>query len=277
MKNIYRNTKYAVNEVNDLLKEHGCSLVGRYKNNRTKITILCSCNHERITTLTHWKFLKQYLCKQCTPRPTNIYFKTNNNKMHPKTFQSRLKKMNYLLTRNKKYRTDFLPENYNKTIICCVCELEKPVYLFGNDNRKTNGKISYCKLCGQQKGRERIKNQTQIQFMKFMLKSCRNTTRSRIRKGRVNMYFNITVQDIKKLAISQNNKCVYSGAELFWNSNHKNTASVDRIDSTIGYIPSNIQLVTKSVNQAKSDFTEMEFWNLIRDCCHTMSMRFEAK
>ena len=91
------------------------------------------------------------------------------------------------------------------------------------------------------------------------------------------MYFNITVQDIKKLAISQNNKCAYSGAELFWNSNHKTTASVDRIDSTIGYIPSNIQLVTKSVNQAKSDFTEMEFWNLIRDCYHTMSMRFEAK
>ena len=130
--------KLTENEVNDLLKEHRCTLVGSYKNNRTKITMLCSCNHERITTLAHWKLLKQYLCKQCTP---NIYFKRINNQMHPQKYKSRLKKMNYLLTRNKKYRTDFLPENYNKTIICCVCELEKPIYLFGNNNRKTNGKM----------------------------------------------------------------------------------------------------------------------------------------
>ena len=46
-----------------------------------------------------------------------------------------------------------------------------------------------------------------------------------------------------------------------------------------------IRILTKSqgqtqglnVNQAKSNLTEMEFWNLIRNCYHTMSMRFEAK
>lgn len=266
-----RSTKYTEKEVNDILQEHGCTLVGSYKNNITKITMLCSCNHERITTLSRWKSYKQYLCKQCSQCTQQ------KNRMHPKTFQSRLNLMNYLLTRNKKYRNDFMAENYNKTIICCLCKLEKPIYLFGQDKRKINGKMSYCKLCDVQKGRERRENQTQIQFMKCILKSCRASTKRRTKIGRVNMYFNITLQDIKNLVIAQNNKCAYSGVELFWNSNHKNTASVDRIDSTIGYIPSNIQLVTKSVNQAKSNFTEMEFWNLIRDCYHTMSMKINKK
>jgi hypothetical protein len=40
---------------------------------------------------------------------------------------------------------------------------------------------------------------------------------------------------------------------------HRGTASLDRIDSTLGYVTGNVQWVHKSVNHMKSDTPEEEF------------------
>jgi hypothetical protein len=78
----------------------------------------------------------------------------------------------------------------------------------------------------------------------------------------------ITLEYLKELWIQQSGRCVYTGWELdnpentsLWDNNHKlhpRTASLDRIDSDLGYIPGNVQFVCVMANFAKRDFQEEE-------------------
>jgi len=79
----------------------------------------------------------------------------------------------------------------------------------------------------------------------------------------------IDVKYLKELFESQNGKCAVTGVELIHGSNiNKNfMASVDRIDSSLGYIRGNVRFVSLTVNYAKNDQTEeclQEFIDIIR-------------
>lgn len=76
--------------------------------------------------------------------------------------------------------------------------------------------------------------------------------------------FNITIEYVDKLLIEQNFKCIYSGLELaIVSRNSKCDASLDRIDSKIGYEIGNVQWVHKIVNDMKGRLPHEEF---IRFC-----------
>lgn len=70
----------------------------------------------------------------------------------------------------------------------------------------------------------------------------------------------------------QNFKCAYTGEKLcfYERDDYGNiiptsgNASVDRIDSSKGYIKDNIQIVHKDINRLKNDWSEKEFLNLIK-------------
>ncbi len=69
------------------------------------------------------------------------------------------------------------------------------------------------------------------------------------------------------------NVCVYSGVELVLPTHRKNnnpliTASIDRIDSSKGYVKGNIQFISITANHAKNSMSHeqmMEFCNLIKE------------
>ena len=66
--------------------------------------------------------------------------------------------------------------------------------------------------------------------------------------------FNLKIEDIWNLYLKQNKKCALSGIEILFDNNRgKTTASLDRIDSSKGYIIDNVQWVHKDINQMKSD------------------------
>ncbi|BAZ13642.1 hypothetical protein NIES4071_54810 [Calothrix sp. NIES-4071] len=78
---------------------------------------------------------------------------------------------------------------------------------------------------------------------------------------------NITLEYLKDLWEKQEGKCPYTGWELEnfettsqWNNHqlHPKTASLDRIDSKLGYIEGNVQFVSVMANYAKLDFQEAE-------------------
>ncbi len=55
-------------------------------------------------------------------------------------------------------------------------------------------------------------------------------------------------------------RCALSKVPIHINGNAKDTtASIDRIDSTVGYVPNNIQWVHKNVNTMKWDLTQSDF------------------
>ena len=76
--------------------------------------------------------------------------------------------------------------------------------------------------------------------------------------------FNLTIQYISELFDKQNGICALSGMEIEFGRVRTSgtTASLDRIDSTKGYIEGNVQWVHKLVNRMKMDITEDVFLQL---------------
>jgi dUTP pyrophosphatase len=68
------------------------------------------------------------------------------------------------------------------------------------------------------------------------------------------------------LYLKQNKKCAISGVDIRFASGSKQTASLDRIDNTKGYIEGNVQWVHKYINRIRSDFS-VEYFKSI---CQTV-------
>lgn len=83
----------------------------------------------------------------------------------------------------------------------------------------------------------------------------------RLRLGKV--YSDIDIEYLEKLWQEQEGKCAISKVPLHlkkWNQKNKpDTASLDRIDSKIGYIRGNVQFLAYSLNLAKNSFTNEVF------------------
>ena len=78
------------------------------------------------------------------------------------------------------------------------------------------------------------------------------------------IFFNISIEYLWSLVEKQNKKCALSNQELSFSSG-KGNASLDRIDSSQGYINGNVQWVTKDINLMKRDFSMNKFKKLISD------------
>jgi hypothetical protein len=87
-----------------------------------------------------------------------------------------------------------------------------------------------------------------------------------------NLEFKITIQDAWKQYLKQKGKCAISGvdiklarcyARVIKNGDKKltQTASLDRIDSSKGYLKNNIQWVHKLINRMKMDMSQNDFFN----------------
>jgi hypothetical protein len=89
-------------------------------------------------------------------------------------------------------------------------------------------------------------------------------------KGRKVKELSITIEDAWNLFLKQNRKCALSGLDLTFpkKSKDKNyTASLDRIDSSEGYMLENVQWVHKHINKMKNNFDNQYFINVCREVC----------
>ena len=83
-----------------------------------------------------------------------------------------------------------------------------------------------------------------------------------------NKEVNVSIEDLKQVWESQNGICPYLGIKLQINSYGKikkdpiTSASLDRIDSSKGYINGNIQWISRAVNFMKNDMSEDELFKI---------------
>jgi len=94
-----------------------------------------------------------------------------------------------------------------------------------------------------------------------------NIRNSAIRR---NLKWDVDLPYLWNLFLHQNRMCKISGVSLNFSSSinlRDGTASLDRIDRSIGYIRGNLQWVHKIVNEMKWDMTDVELINW----CNTIS------
>jgi len=133
---------------------------------------------------------------------------------------------------------------YNNKVWLCVCECGEETTATTTALRR-GSKIS-CG-CRQYRKGKNVYNYTgyeDITGTKW------NSIRTNAIKRRLE--FNIDKEDVWRIFITQDKKCAISGLGI---SFVNNTASVDRIDNTLGYTKDNIQLVHKNVNLMRNKFS----------------------
>jgi hypothetical protein len=83
------------------------------------------------------------------------------------------------------------------------------------------------------------------------------------RAARQGREFYISIDDLQAAFQKQQGLCALTKDTLTLPRNSRErtefNVSIDRIDSTKGYVPNNIQLVTKRINMCKQDMTQEDF------------------
>lgn len=75
-----------------------------------------------------------------------------------------------------------------------------------------------------------------------------------------NLNWELSAEYIWQLYLSQDKKCSLSGKSIGWAKEGQiHTASIDRIDSSEGYIIGNVQLVHKDINFMKQQYSQEYF------------------
>lgn len=80
----------------------------------------------------------------------------------------------------------------------------------------------------------------------------------------------ITIEDLEDVWSNQNGVCEFSGVKLILSSYSKieknpiYSASIDRIDSSKGYVKGNIRWVSRSINYMKNSMSDEMVWELCK-------------
>lgn len=144
---------------------------------------------------------------------------------------------------------------------CFKCKQEKSFDFFFKHKQTSDGYHSWCKGCcseGNARSRNKVNTKIESRARVFL----QNAKKSSIKRGQV---FDLSVKDIVLCWEIQQGVCAYSGRQMTLQASQLNTVSIERIDSSTGYIPSNTVLVCQAINRMKSNFEYDDFYNLCRD------------
>lgn len=170
------------------------------------------------------------------------------------------KSLKYIPVKGAKYRdwtvcsNDIVKSDKNRSTywkVQCKCgKIETRIA-----HHLVNGKSGSCKSCAA--------------VRTPMIERYFNRMKDRAnRKNRQPIEFKITVKYIKKLIENQNYKCNLSGLDIVIPKYHSEyqdglmTASLDRIDSSKGYVENNLQWVHKDINFMKGILSQERFIDL---------------
>ena len=87
------------------------------------------------------------------------------------------------------------------------------------------------------------------------------------RARKKNVECNISKEYMWNLFLTQNRRCSLSGMDIIFDRDYrhgKQTASLDRINPSLGYVEGNVRWVHKKINQIRMDMDDEEFLTLCR-------------
>lgn len=140
-------------------------------------------------------------------------------------------------------------DGYVKVMWKCQCRCGKVQLIERYD--LTHSKTRSCNACAKRGGYGEISG--------FYWANVKQGAKRR------NITFSLSIKRAWELFVQQEGRCALSGVELVftWRSaNKEQTASLDRIDSSKGYVIENVQWVHKDINNMKQAMTESKFIEL---------------
>jgi hypothetical protein len=152
---------------------------------------------------------------------------------------------------------------------CRSCGVQKPLSEF---YRKGTGRTAHCIECTKVK----VRTEEYRTYQRYYQK--KNTTveqsmlnRSKSRAKKKGFEHNITIDDILIP-----DKCPLLGIPLIKgeNSVHANSPTLDRIDSTKGYVKGNVWVISYKANTIKSDATPEELLTIATRLADFIATRF---
>lgn len=141
----------------------------------------------------------------------------------------------------------------------CKCDCGKIVIYSSDHLIRKNKPVRSCGCFRKRSGNQHkdFKGYGEIPLTWWSTRIIRELV-NKSRRKRIKVEINI--EDAWSLFLKQNRRCALSGLELtISNTNHKNTASIDRIDSSKGYLLDNIQWVHKHINFMKRTYSQNYF------------------
>lgn len=150
------------------------------------------------------------------------------------------------------------------TRTCTKCNVTKELLEFDTSKRAKDGRYSICKLCKRAAHKQWVKanpNKVRQSEINRNVRRRLNVKREmfdRVKRrcGRTKVEFSISIEDI---IIPE--YCPALGLKLKVSDKgvpSRNSPSLDRIDSTKGYVPGNVQVISYKANTMKNDATEKE-------------------
>jgi len=147
----------------------------------------------------------------------------------------------------------------------CECDCGNQVTDLTTNALRT-GKIKSCGCLRSEAAKRRRTGTKNIPGAYFC--SLRNSARKR------DLELSVDIEYLQNLLEEQDFKCALSGRALVMNVENTyflrkgekplNTGSVDRIDSSLGYVEGNVQWIHKDLQSPKSSLTNQEFYELCK-------------
>ncbi len=151
----------------------------------------------------------------------------------------------------------------SETWKCSDCKQVKDKSEYRLSDKYSKGFTSRCKPCETIKNRElRLKRNERINscLEEYLTVKIRNMKKYD-RKARIEVLTELTVEDLKKLIDSQENKCCYTGVKLEWRLDadvyHK--GSFDRLDVKFGHEIDNLCVSSVHANLLRNTTPRDEF------------------
>lgn len=133
-----------------------------------------------------------------------------------------------------------------KCKVCTICKQEKPITEFYLRSSR-RGRASQCGSCSYRTVKTKLTKSPENRLQGAL----ENAKHSSKKKGKE---FSIFLEDLIGLWVKQNGLCFYSNVSMtFDGSNKYTTVSLDRIDSSKGYVANNVVLCCTFVNKMKND------------------------
>ena len=150
----------------------------------------------------------------------------------------------------------------------CSCNKEQFIRAYFLES----GRQDCCKSCSQKRALEN--NISRQKFLKLKHEGIGNFTKTtywyfknNAKRRNISWSEELTIEYLYELLLKQNKKCALTGLDIDLTESRNNsnvafefmTASLDRIDSSKGYEPNNVQWVHKDINRMKWAFPQNEF------------------